>query len=514
MGDLIQEFGMRHIELKDKPLFDEAFSSLKHPISDYTFANTFIWRAGLSLYWQMIEGHLCVFANGAGDLTMLIPPVGEGRLDRCIEQCFEIMNGYNAQVAHPSHSRIEYVSGELWARLQGVGALSSALMGGDYVYETRKMIELSGGDLKSKRQARNKFAREHAVRTETLGPDHVDGCRRLLREWQERADVHATAADPLTPIAVELRRRDTLATQLALDEHVALGLSGMVLLADERLIGFTLGEPLDRNQASILIEKTDLELYGSAQFIFSEFCRQRWAAFPECNVGDDWGIPSLRWTKESYRPLRLLSKYVVTREAAPMVGWRAEPDINPVNPRHMTSAGMPPSEAGDGVIIDRAAVTDLEALVALESVAFPRGGAVNRRQMRYLLRSKRALIAVARESGGVIGWAIALLRRHPKYETARIYSLAVAPQRRGRGVGERLCRHLLREAEEMGIGRCFLEVAQENHAARSLYQRLGFTPVATLPHYYGEGAHGVRMVRVSRERVPPTTEISKPLGLV
>lgn len=520
MDDLTVAYGLRSIELADKPIFDEAFALLERPISDYTFANTFIWRGGLRLYWKMIEGYLCVFANGTGDLTMLFPPVGEGRLDRCVEQCFDMMHEYNARVAHPSHSRIEYVSEELWGLLQSFRGLTPALMGGDYVYETRKMIELTGGELKSKRQARNKFQREHTVRAEPLGAEHVSACKALLKEWQAHGDSHARGDDPLAKATTELRRRDTLATQLALDEHIALGLSGMVLFADEHLIGFTLGEPLSDGQASILIEKTDLEMYGSAQYIFSEFCRRNWSSFPECNVGDDWGIPSLRWTKESYRPLRLLSKYVLTRESSPMVGWRGEASdtepvsINPVNPRHMTAAGVPEEEGRHDVLIDAATLDDLQALVDLEARTFRREEAINRRQMRYLLRSPRALIAVARDEERVVGWAIALLRRHSRYETARLYSLAVDPDLRGRGVGERLSRHLLCEIERLGVGRCFLEVAQENQAAKSLYERLGFVTLATLPNYYGEGAHGVRMVRVAREGAPSVADIPRPLGLV
>ena len=94
--DPVDRFGLRPIELEDRPIFEEAFARLQERLSDYTFANTFMWRGGLKLYWTTIEGHLCVFANGTGDLTMLFPPLGEGNLRRCLDQCFEIMNEYNS----------------------------------------------------------------------------------------------------------------------------------------------------------------------------------------------------------------------------------------------------------------------------------------------------------------------------------------------------------------------------------------------------------------------------------
>ena len=70
-----QRFGLAPIRLTDKPLFDRVFAGLAQPISDYTFANTFVWGSSLALYWQRIDRHLCVFANGSGDLTLLLPPM-------------------------------------------------------------------------------------------------------------------------------------------------------------------------------------------------------------------------------------------------------------------------------------------------------------------------------------------------------------------------------------------------------------------------------------------------------
>ena len=93
--------------------------------------------------------------------------------------------------------------------------------------------------------------------------------------------------------------------------YQVLGLRGMVLFADDRLVGFTLGEMLSPDTCSIIIEKTDRDYTGSAQYIFSEFCRQHWAHTAWCNVGDDWEVPSLAWTKQSYRPAFRLEKWVL-----------------------------------------------------------------------------------------------------------------------------------------------------------------------------------------------------------
>ena len=55
-----------------------------------------------------------------------------------------------------------------------------------------------------------------------------------------------------------------------------------------------------------------------------------------------------------------------------------------------------------------------------------------------------------------------------------LYDIFTTPKARGRGVASRLCAHLLNEAATRGAAHAYLQVEAENHAARAVYQRLGF----------------------------------------
>lgn len=514
--EIRERYALHHLQLHDKARFDEAFGAVTERITDYTFANTFMWHETLGIYWKEFEGFLCVFANSTGDLTMFLPPLGTGNLSACLRQCFEIMDDFNSRHADSSHSRIEYVNDSMLPGLHDAG-LVSAPMGGDYVYDMQLMIDLPGGSLKSKRQLRNRFMREHAVRSEPLTPEHVPLCIALLHTWQAQGD--ATHHDTWSEQAAVLRQHDTKATEVVLRNFQSLGLTGMVVWADEQLAGFTLGEPLSDRQVSILIEKTDRNLDGSAQFIFSEFCRQAWYGYAECNAGDDWGLPSLRWTKQSYHPIRLLGKHVVTSVATPLIGWVPEIELPVQNPPHMPVAAdvTPTPAAHDAVIaIEAATEADLPALVSLEQRVFAAGDAFTPKQLRYLIRTSRSLIKVARVDGEVVGWAIALIRRHKRTQSARLYSLAVDPAYQGRGLGKRMATELLDDLERLGIKRCFLEVRDDNVKAQQLYSHLGFADVMSLPNYYGEGQHGRKMLRVSKQPAESVVAASlpRPVGLV
>lgn len=310
-----------------KPTFDPAFQSLAQPISDYSFANVYAWTSVLDLYCARIRRHLCVFANGTGDLTLLLPPLPEpgaepGDLRRCLTEAFDQMDAYNLAKGRPGASRIEYVSDEMLERINAISGddlrLAAAPMSGDYIYPLANMVDLPGKALKSKRHAKTKFMRDFPDhRTELLRPEHVGPCLELLATWKRHGDQahEGQITEGSNRVATaDLRSKDTTACEMALQHYDFLNLRGMVLYVSDKLVGFTIGESLSPLQASILFEKTDPQYHGAPQFIFSEFCRLCWADKPEINVGDDWGIPTLRFTKQSYRPSRNLCKYVITRQ--------------------------------------------------------------------------------------------------------------------------------------------------------------------------------------------------------
>ena len=81
-------------------------------------------------------------------------------------------------------------------------------------------------------------------------------------------------------------------------------------------------------------------------------------------------------------------------------------------------------------------------------------------------------------------------------EVADVMTVAVAPGRRGQGLGDRLVDELLRRAADDGAGSVMLEVRADNGPARRLYERHGFAEVAVRRRYYQpDGVDAVVMRR-------------------
>lgn len=495
--DPLSGWGLRPVELADRALLNAYFASLTEPLSDYTFSQLYTWRNSLRIIWKELSGHLCIFANGCGDLTLLLPPIGDGGSDKALAEAFELMDDYNITHRVPGRSRVEYASEELLTRF-GHQNLIVQPMGADYVYDVNRMIDLAGGDLASKRQAKNRFLRNYPHRVEEYRAElHMADCLALLENWK----VHQDATHLEEPNANSIKRsKESIATALCLKTAEQLGLMGMVVYvkeeadADWRLRGFTFGELLGQTQSSITIEKTELQIKGLAQFIFSEFCARYWVDRPLVNVGDDWGLPSLAWTKMSYRPVKLLNKFVMRREPVVMVNLTEPPAFT--EPELPLQIGLDRQEYDlmtPRTTIRAAMKTDLDAAVELEKNHF-HAHSLSRRQLQYLQRRETAIFLVGEQNGEIVGDGIALIRQHRKTRSGRIYSLVVRADSRGQKIGQKLLYAMIEALAGRGVNRVYLEVEQSNAGAIHLYEQAGFRAIGGVPDYYGKGKPGLHMM--------------------
>lgn len=144
------------------------------------------------------------------------------------------------------------------------------------------------------------------------------------------------------------------------------------------------------------------------------------------------------------------------------------------------------------VTLRSATSDDLDALVHLEQQCFVTDR-LSRRSFRRFLESPRDCLVVADRQGTLTGYALVLMNSATRL--ARLYSIAVSPEARGLGLGERLLRRA--EQEAAGAGRVVmrLEVHESNHNAIALYTRLGYRQFGTYRDYYEDHGNALRFER-------------------
>ena len=149
---------------------------------------------------------------------------------------------------------------------------------------------------------------------------------------------------------------------------------------------------------------------------------------------------------------------------------------------------------------------DVDALLAIETV-FPTDR-LDRRGFRHALASPTIDLLVA-EDRGVVGYAMVHRRRGSTL--ARLTSLAVRPDRAGRGLGHALLAAAERRALECGCARMRLEVRTDNMPAQRLYERSGYRCFATVKGYY-EDAETARRYEKALAEKSPDPDLSAGIG--
>jgi [ribosomal protein S18]-alanine N-acetyltransferase len=133
--------------------------------------------------------------------------------------------------------------------------------------------------------------------------------------------------------------------------------------------------------------------------------------------------------------------------------------------------------------------SDAGAIAALHKDSFQRGWGED--EVLSLLTDKTVVAHRARRGRALIGFILSRLAAGE----AEILSVAIAPQRRGRGFARLLLDLHLRRLAGLGARTVFLEVDEENAPARALYRRAGFYEVGRRQGYYQHGASALVLRR-------------------
>lgn len=313
---------LKPFKLDTKLIIEKYLAKLDVDISDYTFAANYIWLANSSGFYTIINRCFCLFAMSGGELTMLLPPLGKKKnITEAIIECFELMNTNNSS---PYYARIDYVQEAMVEEfIEGTdeGQSIFSMMENyliekklvDYVYEVDALINLRGNSYHTKRTEINKFVKSYPqYRIEPLeSPKHKEEIMELFNKWVADRVKYMPKAE--ADMFLEGIYQERYAIKNMLKYYEELSLIGLVIYIDDELKGFTVGERINADTATVIIEKTDFEILGCAQFIFREFSKilQEHYDISYVNVGDDMGFENLRKVKMSYRPFKLVPKYTI-----------------------------------------------------------------------------------------------------------------------------------------------------------------------------------------------------------
>jgi hypothetical protein len=171
----------------------------------------------------------------------------------------------------------------------------------DYIYDSEKLISLSGKKLHSKKNHFNYFVKTYNYTVKDFSEAGVkEDCINASKTWyEENLNEDKYLIYELEGIKEIILNLDKL------------NLKGMAVYVDNVIAAFTIGECVNENTAIVYIEKGRSDIRGVYTFINKVFVENYFSNVKYINREQDLGIEGLRKAKKSYNPIKLEEKYCV-----------------------------------------------------------------------------------------------------------------------------------------------------------------------------------------------------------
>jgi hypothetical protein len=287
------------VRLEDRDFIREVLRKYQPQTSEWSFTNLFIWQSHYRFQWTMFRDWLIVLGCGNDDETYALQPMGPASREEVTRMLLKWLWEEKGELS----ARIERADQRLVSELEGATdfLLEPLRDQFDYVYRSEDLIRLAGRKYHAKRNHINKFRRLHPFTYVPFANEHLKPCLELADSWCE----WRRCEEDLNLVG------EWDAVREALTHFEALEIVGGLILIEDQVKAFALGELLNDEMATVHIEKADPEIPGLYAVINQQFCENCWPDVPFVNREQDLGEPGLRKAKLSYYPDRLEEKFQV-----------------------------------------------------------------------------------------------------------------------------------------------------------------------------------------------------------
>lgn len=290
----------KRVVLEDKQLMESYIKKQSSRNCSVCFANIYLWEPHYKVKYAIVEDML-VFITSDENPSFSYPIGGDNvkqAIDAIMVYCKENsiefkMYGVTEeqfsviQQLYPGEFQIEYNRDEA-----------------NYVYETEKLIKLSGKKYHGKKNHINKFLKTHADwKYEDITDENLEECLEMAYAWRKENDCDAD----------ELKSAEFCVTLNALRKLKELDLTGGLIRAEGKVVAITVGESLTKDTYVIHIEKAYANVDGAYPLINREFLAHHAADFTYVNREEDTGAEGLRKAKLSYKPIFMVESGNVSR---------------------------------------------------------------------------------------------------------------------------------------------------------------------------------------------------------
>lgn len=277
------------IDLAHQPFLSERFRQMHLNISDYTFANTYLFR-NISRYEILTKdcGTFISAYNRQGQNYIM--PLST--LQTCsLDTLRHLLNAGNFFFPIPEEWLSFFPENEF--------CISSDDSESDYIYLTSNMASFAGKQYLRHRNHLNQFFGAYRPSNQPLGTDNLQDAMTILQDWQKESVVTAS-------------KTDFAVCEEALQKFSELALWGTIYYIENEPAGFIIGEALNEETFCLHFAKASKNYHGIYEFMFNDTAIKLQSQYKYLNLEEDMGNKNLRKTKSSYGPECILKKYRVS----------------------------------------------------------------------------------------------------------------------------------------------------------------------------------------------------------
>ncbi len=274
--------------LEHREILSGRLRSLELEISEYCFANLYLFRREHE--YAIGEGSDLFVYGKTRDGENYVMPTGDVRLMPAENLRTAVKNG-GMMFPVPHDWLSAFDTSEY--------AVSSSDGDSDYIHHIAKLETYSGNKLHAKKNLMNQFVQKYSSQALALTLDRLGHAREILESWQLQS-------------AATQGETDYRACREAIDLYEELVLCGGIYYADGAPAGFVIGEELNNTTFALHFSKARREFAGVYQYMFSHFATVMPSKYSSFNFEQDLGMESLRRSKASYRPEKMVQKYRIT----------------------------------------------------------------------------------------------------------------------------------------------------------------------------------------------------------
>lgn len=293
------DFEWKEITEAERELFQGFYEKEQSRSCEHSFTNNLLWSPFYGTRYCVIEGNL-VFKSGEEKLSVSFP-IGKNQIQKTVDKLLQYFEEKKQPFSMHSVTPEQF---ELLTQMYpDKFQIAYDRDWADYVYESEKLISLSGKKLHGKRNHINNFIKAYPdYQYERIDAKNREECIELAQNWREE---NGCDSDPE-------KNEEFCVTLRALKEMEDLNLTGGLIRADGRVVAFSMGEKLCDDTFVVHIEKAYADVQGAYPIINQQFVLHEAADYRYINREEDTGAEGLRKAKLSYYPVFLQEKGVVT----------------------------------------------------------------------------------------------------------------------------------------------------------------------------------------------------------